>query len=176
MKKTLLIFAVACSLLAFAGGQRQPIGAGTTAPNYKFQNAANKKSVNFYGFKGKYKAIVLDFFASWCGPCQRLIPGVIEMHKKYGNKGVLFVGVDVFDKWADMQQNIKEKKIPYLVLHDPAAKGGVSALYKVDGIPVLFIIDGKTMKVQGNWAGYDPNEAKRRAEQEKVINRLVAGK
>jgi thiol-disulfide isomerase/thioredoxin len=172
IRAALLVTVASVALSATAGQSDAPLGAGAAAPNYTFKNAKDGKFVSLHGFKGKYKAIVMDFFASWCGPCQKLIPNVIEMHKKYKNKGVLVIGVDVWDKWDDMTRNIADAKIPYLVLHDAKQKGGVSDLYNVKGIPTLFIVDGKTMTVKGSWVGYPRNEAQRKREELAVLASL----
>jgi thiol-disulfide isomerase/thioredoxin len=128
------------------------------ANTYTLQDAQTKKHTNLSSMKGKYKAIYIDCFASWCGPCQMAIPEVIKLNGKLKGKGVAFVGLDMWDTWDPMQKNIKDRGISYRVLHDEAgrAPNNIGGLLGVEGIPTVIILDGKTLKEKGRWVGYDP--------------------
>jgi thiol-disulfide isomerase/thioredoxin len=127
-----------------------------TAWNHTLVNAKDKQEVRIVDLKGKYKAIVIDAFASWCGPCQALIPEVNAMHAKYGKKGVLFIGLNVQDEWSAMQKNIDSKSIQYLVLHDPTEGSAMMQNLRIPAIPMAIVLDGATLEEKGRFLGNRP--------------------
>ena len=62
-------------------------------------------------YVGKGKPVVADFWASWCGPCRREIPYLIDVYRKYGDK-VVVLGIATWDEPADTEQAIAEMQIP----------------------------------------------------------------
>ena len=107
------------------------------APAWTLQDV-NGKAVSSDQLKGK--VVVLDFWATWCGPCRFEIPGYIELQKKYGDAGLAIVGVSL-DRGGPLvvKKFVEEQKINYLIVlgDDKVAEafGGVEA------IPTTFIID-----------------------------------
>jgi thiol-disulfide isomerase/thioredoxin len=90
----------------------------------------------------KGKVIVLDFWATWCGPCRSEIPGYVELQSQYGPSGLTIVGVSL-DRGADavavVKKSIAELKINYqIVLGDERI---VEAFGGVEAIPTTFILD-----------------------------------
>jgi peroxiredoxin len=96
------------------------------------------KSVGSAQFKGK--VVVLDFWATWCGPCRSEIPGYVELQKKYGDAGLAIVGVSLDRGGVQVvKQFIDEQKINYqIVMGDDKT---AEAFGGVDAIPTTFIID-----------------------------------
>ena len=96
------------------------------------------KTVSSDQLKGK--VVVLDFWATWCGPCRSEIPGYVELQKKYGEAGLAVVGVSL-DRGGPLvvKKFVEQQKITYLIVMGDdkiaAAFGGVEA------IPTTFIID-----------------------------------
>jgi thiol-disulfide isomerase/thioredoxin len=88
------------------------------------------------------KVVIVDFWATWCGPCMAAIPKNVEMVKKYGEKGMVFVGVhDANSGWDEAAGVVKQQKINYPVAKD---KGGASAkAYQVQFWPTYVAIDRK---------------------------------
>ena len=140
---------LACFIIIFTLGacsQSSAIEIGQNAPDFTLTDTGGQK-VNLSDFKGK--AVILNFFASWCPPCRAEIPDFIELQKVYGNKGFTFVGVSLVD--AQDSKNFAEKMgINYPVLVDD---GKVSMLYgPVRSIPTTYVI-GKDSKVVKMYIG-----------------------
>jgi thiol-disulfide isomerase/thioredoxin len=120
--------------------------------------------VNFSSFKGK--VVVLDFWATWCGPCRSEIPGYGKLQKKYKDKGLVIIGVSLDQAGPDVVKKfIDHFHMNYqVVMGDDAV---VEAFGGVEGIPTTFIID-RTGKIRDKKVG-----AMETAEYEKVLRRYL---
>lgn len=89
----------------------------------------------------KGKVVVVDFWATWCGPCMAAIPHNVEMVKKYGEKGLVFIGVhDANSGWDTAAAVVKDKSINYPVGVDKS--GGASTKdYGLQFWPTYVVID-----------------------------------
>ncbi len=87
----------------------------------------------------KGKIVVLDFWATWCGPCLASIPHMNEMAAKYAGDGVVFLGVCNKEGGEKMLDLVHSKGIKYPVCVD--ARGDANSAYSVDGFPDYYIID-----------------------------------
>ena len=96
------------------------------------------------------KPVVVNFWASWCGPCRQEAPIFERLSREYAERGVLFVGVNIQDAETDAQAYLREYDITYPNGID--ANGGISIDYGVIGIPVTFFIDREGI-VHRRWAG-----------------------
>ena len=96
------------------------------------------------------KPVVLNFWASWCGPCRQEAPIFERLSREYGERGALFIGVNIQDATADATAYLREYDITYPNGID--ADGSISIDYGVIGIPVTFFIDRDGV-VQRRWAG-----------------------
>ncbi len=143
----LSIAAAAALLAANAARKPSPSANDTTnvsaspvpAPAWELQNVEGKavKSSDFAG-----KVVILDFWATWCGPCRMEIPGFIELQRKYADKGLVVIGVSLDrDGTAALKPFMAKTGINYpIVLGDETI---VSAFGGVEAIPTTFIIDRK---------------------------------
>ena len=97
-------------------------------------------------YVGKGKYVLVDFWASWCGPCRAEIPNLIEVYNKYKGDKFEVLGVATWDEPDDTKKAIKELNIPYPQMLN-AQKAGSDA-YGIEGIPqiILFGPDGKIVK------------------------------
>lgn len=117
-----------------------------TAPGSMFvdfsveQEDGTTVSLSDYVGKGKY--VLVDFWASWCGPCRRSIPTLIELYKECNPKGLEVLGVAVWDKPEDTRKAIEEEGMPWAQIIN--AQGVPTQLYGITGIPhlILFAPDG----------------------------------
>ena len=89
-------------------------------------------------YQGK-NPVLLVFFATWCPPCNREVPHLVDLQKTYGGRGLKILAVDVAESEDAVRQFVREKEINYTVLLDP--KGETADQYHVNGIPTNILID-----------------------------------
>ena len=113
------------------------------------------KDVLLQSFKGK--VIVLDFWATWCGPCKVEIPHFIEFQEKYGQKGLQVVGISVDDPVDKLAPYVKEMGMNYPVLQGLGHDAVQDAYGPILGIPVSVLIsrDGKVCATHTGLTGKD---------------------
>ena len=102
------------------------------------------KAVKLSDYAGKGKVVLVDFWASWCGPCRREMPNLVEAYKQYKNKGLEIVGVSL-DRDADSWKNgIKQLGITWPQMSDLKYWDCEGAkLYAVSSIPHTVLIDAE---------------------------------
>lgn len=112
-------------------------GVRRKAPDFSLKDA-NGKSVSLSDYKGK--VVLLNFWATWCGPCKVEIPWFMEFEQKYKDKGFAVLGVSMDqDGWDAVKPYVSEKKINYRVA---LGNDSVGDLYGgVESLPTTFIID-----------------------------------
>ena len=96
------------------------------------------KDVALSSFKGK--VILLNFWATWCGPCKAEIPGFVELQKDYAKDGLVVVGYSVDDEAPQARAFANEYKVNYPVLLGLGREDVQEAYGPIWGIPASFII------------------------------------
>lgn len=141
---------------------------GSAAPAWTLKTP-DDKAVSLSDLKGK--VVVMDFWAVWCPPCKKAMPGVQKLSEKYKDKPVLFFGVNTWEtKDNDPVKFMKDNGYTYGLL---LAGDDVAKTYKVNGIPTFYVIAGDgTIVYTGS--GFD--EAKTDADLEKAIEEALAKK
>ena len=106
----------------------------------------NGKTTRLSDYVGKGQYVLVDFWASWCGPCRGEIPNLIAAYNKYKDKGLQVLGVAAWDKPEDTLKAIKEEKVPYPQIIN--SQEIATDVYGITGIPeiILFAPDGKVVK------------------------------
>lgn len=104
------------------------------------------KDISLSDFVGKGNYVLVDFWASWCGPCKGEIPNIAKLHKAYKDKGLTVVGVFVWDKEDNFAKAVKDEGITWAQIFD--TEGKATDLYGIEGIPQIMLIspDGKIVK------------------------------
>lgn len=107
------------------------------APDFTLTDA-NGASVKLSDFRGK--VVLLNFWATWCGPCEVEIPWFVEFEQQYKSKGLEVVGVSMDEEgWAAIKPFVAQHKINYRVL---LGTDSVSQLYGgVESLPTTFLVD-----------------------------------
>jgi thiol-disulfide isomerase/thioredoxin len=95
-------------------------------------------------FKGK--VVLVDFWATWCGPCRDELPDLKRLHQDFASKGLVIIGVSLDTlSAAAVADYARENKIEYLLLHAP---DGVPAPWPVRGLPTAWLIDRQGLVVR----------------------------
>ena len=131
------------------------LAAGTPAPDFT-AIAPDGHPVHLSDYRGK--TVVLDFWATWCGPCQKSMPHLESVYQQVKDKNVVVLGVCVWDGKAlyDKWLTTTGSAYTFQTAYDPAGPGKssiASSLYKVSGIPTQYVID-KDGKVAAAYSGY----------------------
>jgi thiol-disulfide isomerase/thioredoxin len=152
MKLTQTVSQVLAIAVALVAPSAQAL-EGSKAPAWELSDTDGKpvKSSDFAG-----KVVILDFWATWCPPCKAEIPGFVELQKKYGDKGLVIVGVSLDEQGpAVVKPFMQHFGVNYpIVMGDEKiveAFGGVTA------IPTTFIID-KAGNIVEKHVGFAPQE------------------
>ena len=104
------------------------------------------KTTRFSDYVGKGQYVLVDFWASWCGPCRAEIPNLIAAYNKHKDQGLQVLGIAAWDKPEATLKAIEKEKIPYPQIIN--SQKIATDLYGIKGIPhiILFAPDGTILK------------------------------
>ncbi|MDY0405671.1 thiol-disulfide oxidoreductase ResA [Virgibacillus sp. 179-BFC.A HS] len=147
----LLLVAVAYALLTNLSDKKTTYEAGDSAPDFKLEqinSANNQSSIQLSDLKGK--GVMLNFWATYCKPCEKEMPYMQKLYPKYKDKGVEIITVNLDSNKLVVDRFINKFNLTFPVLAD--RQDQVRELYNIVPIPSTFFIDSKgkiVKKVEG---------------------------
>ncbi len=130
---------------------QKELAVGKTFPDFD-EKDMDGKPLSVANFKGKI--VLVDFWATWCGPCVAELPNVIATYGKYHDKGFEVIGISLDQEKDKLTGFIKEKKVPWAQYFD--GKGWQSKLgqkYGINSIPATYLIDKEGKIIGKNLRG-----------------------
>lgn len=134
LRRVLLIGVVA--LISSCSGGSPSFVPGETAPDFELRDTAGKLR-RLSDFRGK--VVLLNFWASWCGPCVSELPSLQRVMSRFADRELVVLGVGVDDEPESLAQFQKVYGLSYPTLVDP--DGAVKRTYKLTGVPESFFVD-----------------------------------
>jgi peroxiredoxin len=141
---------IAAAALAVPALAADPTGA--PAPQFSL-GARSGTNVSLAQYRGQ--VVMLNFWASWCGPCRQEMPLLDSIYTKYKRMGFTLIGVNVEPDSKAANDWLKQTPVSFPILYDKESK--VSRMYDVEGMPSTVIID-RAGKVRVLHRGYKPGD------------------
>ncbi|MEJ5170634.1 MAG: TlpA disulfide reductase family protein [Fimbriimonadales bacterium] len=168
--KILLAAAAVAGFAVFATAQRSDSVEsfkGKPMPAFKMTTVDGKTLTNS-SLKGK--VLLIDFWATWCGPCKMAAPSVQKLHEKYAKQGLVAIGANVWEQGDSKKkaaEYAKQHKYTYTFTH---SNDDLAKTLKINGIPTFLLVDKKGV-IQMVQVGFDPKSTEQ--EMDKAIRRLL---
>lgn len=141
------------------------LAPGETPPAIDMPDQAGKQ-VDLNALKGK--VVLIDFWASWCGPCREEMPVLEALHKKYASQGLVIVGINIDNNPKKMNNFLKGNPASFRIVHD--RKLNVAAKYEPATMPSSYFV-GRGGKIRYVHEGFRKKDAE---ELEARIQSLLA--
>ncbi|PKG82579.1 TlpA family protein disulfide reductase [Colwellia sp. 75C3] len=161
--KTLLTKSLLASFF-FIATSVNALEIGQPAPDFTLKSMAG---TNLKLTEQRGKIIVINFWASWCGPCRKEMPVLQKFYDKYQELGVSVWGVNVEQENQAGRDFLADLNLSFPILFD--ASNTISAMYQVEAMPTTIIVDRDGL-VRYAFKGYKPGYEKKYA---KAIKKLI---
>ena len=144
LQRLAAIAAATLSTVSAHGGQPKVGDAFPVLADYKLEGTLPDT---------KGKVVVVDFWASWCGPCKASFPAFRELHEKFADRGVVIIAVSIDEDKGEMEGFLKKAKVPFAAVRD--AKQKLAEKLSIESIPTTFILglDGKIAALHNGYGG-----------------------
>jgi len=125
--------------------------AGSFLPEIEYPGIDGKK-IKLTSFRGKY--VIVDFWASWCGPCRKSIPKLKELYAQYKSKGLEILSISIDTDDIAWRKAMVDESMPWIQMLSPNKDKTLND-FRIQGVPTMFLID-KTGKIVEKFTGYNP--------------------
>ncbi len=136
MHKPFLLAVVAVLVLTSGVALALADLSGRTAPDFVLKST-DGKNLRLSELRGQ--VVMINFWASWCGPCRDEMPFLDELYVRYREAGFTVLGVNMDDSAAAAKKMAKRLGVTFPVMHD--VQQAVSQLYDVDAMPATVLVD-----------------------------------
>lgn len=108
------------------------------APAFASQTLTGE-AITLADYRGQ--VVILDFWASWCGPCREEMPFLIDLYDEFKDQALTIIGINIDTDLANMQAFLDElaTEVPFVMVND--ANGALPALYDLEGMPTTVFLD-----------------------------------
>jgi peroxiredoxin len=131
----------------------KPISVGHKAPEFSIAGLDGKQ-IKLSDYKSKY--VLIDFWASWCGPCRQEMPNVVKQYAAYHSKGLDILGISLDEERQPWEKAIKDMNMTWAQASELQKwNGPTEKLYNIQAIPANFMIDREGTIVAKNLTGAD---------------------
>jgi thiol-disulfide isomerase/thioredoxin len=141
------------------------LALGSPVPDVKGTEIRDEKKESVAGYKGQ--VVLLDMWATWCGPCREMIPHERDMVKKFAGKPFKLISVSVDEKKSDLTKFLEKNPMPWVHWWDDGEENPLVKTLKVRAYPTLYLIDAKGV-IRRKWVG-----APDRADLDKAVEEVV---
>jgi peroxiredoxin len=131
------------TLLALGCGPSQPplgLNVGLTAPDFSAKDLAGNE-IKLSNYRGKI--VIVDFWATWCGPCVAMIPHEKEMMKRFADRPVVMIGISADREEDKLREFVKMRDITWPNVFDGQSGGSLARIYQIEAFPTIFVIDSR---------------------------------
>lgn len=119
---------------------KPPLIPGSPAPDFSFTPFRGGEPVSLSDLRGQ--VVLLDFWATWCGPCMQELPNVISLYREFHQQGFEIIGISLDTSESDLRSVLEEQEIPWPQCFDGQGwDSEIAALYRIYGIPATLLLD-----------------------------------
>jgi thiol-disulfide isomerase/thioredoxin len=129
---------LAASLAALLAGPVLALGTGDVAPGFKLAKLDGSGDLKLGDLRGK--VVFIDFWASWCAPCQKSMPLFDAMAKEFPADRFQLIGVNVDKDPGAAKKALAKRPVSYPIVSDPS--GSLPGRYGVETMPMAYLVDG----------------------------------
>ncbi len=129
------------------------VGVGAPAPDFDLPRLDSKTRLHLAELRGKI--VLIDFWASWCGPCREALPQYDKLYAEFPRSEFEIVAVNLDENVADAKKFLAEHAVHYPVALDPA--GGVPQSFGLIGMPTSYLVDRKGV-IRLSYSGFKPQD------------------